>query len=167
MQFRSKACIACGDPKPIGDYYGHAQMADGHLNKCKDCCRKHAAERRNNKLEIVKEYDRNRPNQKQRNANNAAYAKTPAGIIAHTKAKKDWQLRNTIKRKAHIAVGNALRDGLMKKPANCSLCLVLAKVEGHHDDYARPLDVRWLCVLCHKRVHKEEREGRKSIVLPL
>jgi hypothetical protein len=35
-----KTCFKCGVPKPIDDFYEHPAMADGHLNKCKVCCRK-------------------------------------------------------------------------------------------------------------------------------
>ena len=35
-----KICRQCHLPKPIGDFYVHVQMADGHLNKCKDCVKK-------------------------------------------------------------------------------------------------------------------------------
>jgi hypothetical protein len=56
--------------------------------------------------------------------------------------KRRWAERNPEKRAAHIAVGNAVRDGrLVKLP--CEVCG--AKAQAHHDDYSKPLEVRWLC----------------------
>lgn len=32
-----KPCIICKVEKPLDGYYKHKKMADGHLNKCKEC----------------------------------------------------------------------------------------------------------------------------------
>lgn len=34
---KKKKCFACGRNKELNDFYTHPRMADGHLNKCKEC----------------------------------------------------------------------------------------------------------------------------------
>lgn len=62
---------------------------------------------------------------------------------------------------AHDAFEDALRRGLIVKPAFCECCDLAEKrgkdgrslLCGHHDDYAKPLEVRWLCQSCHYNWH--------------
>ena len=55
-----KKCICCGIEKDISEYYSHPRTTDGHLNKCKECCKKQNKDNREKHLEYYREYDRNR-----------------------------------------------------------------------------------------------------------
>lgn len=51
----------------------------------------------------------------------------------------------------------AVKSGALKKQP-CERCGSVT-VEAHHPDYAKPLDVQWLCHRCHQRLHKEMRDA--------
>ena len=42
---QTKVCFKCEIEQPITEFYKHAKMEDGHLNKCKNCTKKDTKER--------------------------------------------------------------------------------------------------------------------------
>lgn len=55
---------------------------------------------------------------------------------------------------ARNAVRLAIKAGKMTRPDRCSACGAVGDVHGHHDDYSKRLDVRWLCPPCHTDAHR-------------
>ena len=56
------------------------------------------------------------------------------------------------------AIVNAARDAGLLVPQPCEVCGAtksgtVGKIEGHHDDYRFPLNIRWLCSSCHRKWH--------------
>jgi hypothetical protein len=54
-------------------------------------------------------------------------------------------------------VQKAVQRGNIKKPRCCQMCgqpFAPDKLQAHHHDYSRPLDVSWYCGPCHKALHK-------------
>jgi len=155
-----KTCFKCKINKPLSAYYPHPQMGDGYLNKCKECTKKDATEVRNRSLEYYRAYDRKRADLpkriKKRKEVAERWKKDPKLRKITNERSREWREKNTIKRAAHIIVGNAIKNGsLVKKP--CEVC-GKKKVDAHHDDYSRSLDVKWLCRKHHMEHHKNERE---------
>lgn len=71
-------------------------------------------------------------------------------------AKKALNAEFRKKRIAHSYVAKALKDGILIKMA-CFVCGEM-NTDAHHDDYMKPLDVRWLCRKHHAEHHKNFKE---------
>jgi ribosomal protein S27AE len=147
-----KSCITCKTDKPLEDYYRHPQMADGHLNKCKECVKAYQRDRCTNT-----DYERRRNALPHRVSARAKYRKTERGMEAARRGSAKWIENNPEKRIVHNKLNNAVRDGLIAKPESCSRCGRKSRIEGHHHDYTKPLDVEWLCKRCHSAEHTKEK----------
>ncbi len=147
-----KECFKCKAVKPLEEFYKHSGMADGRLNKCKECTKNDATKHRNQNLEKIRAYDRSR-------------SKEPERIKAATEITKAWRAEDSRRNRVHSAVARAIRNGdLVRQP--CVRCGE-AKSVAHHEDYDKPLEVVWLCQPCHKQRHKEidnrSKHDRQSI----
>jgi len=143
-------CKQCGEDDQ-GEFY------ISNKSKCKACVRSGVKANRKANSDYYKQYDKNRDQNPDRIEMKKRYAKTESGIAAGNKSKRKWQANNIVKRAAHILVGNAIRDGKLIKQA-CEIC-ENKKVHAHHDDYSKPLEVRWLCSKCHEQWHEENGEA--------
>ena len=72
-------------------------------------------------------------------------ANTRRGQATYRAKSTSWQ-----KIRARWRLQNAIRRGRLER-LPCEVCG--AKAQAHHDDYSKPLDVRWLCKLHHEQVH--------------
>lgn len=153
-----KVCIRCGTHKPIGEYYSHPQMADGHLTVCKACVLARVNARRAKKIQEIRQYDRERgllPHRKQA-------VKERAPRYADRKSAAKWRKANPNKATAHSAVEHALRIGTLIRATECERCGADWQLDAHHENYAKPLEVVWLCKECHGARHREINEERRA-----
>ena len=135
-----KTCSKCGIVKPITEFYKNHRTTSGHVNKCKDCTKSD-----------VRKYRRDNPSVQERDRMRGS--RQPAGYL------REYREKYPKKYAAHNAVNNAVRDGRLHKGSSCEICGSSFSISGHHDDYNRPLEVRWLCSLCHCRWHAENGEA--------
>jgi hypothetical protein len=76
---------------------------------------------------------------------------------------KRWRTNNPVKVTAHQIVSSAIRRGSLI-PCPCERCGCVVNVHAHHEDYTNPLDVIWLCSLCHGARHREINDERQQKV---
>lgn len=128
----------------------------GACNVCKSRERMRRARIEN--PDRVRELDRQRyyRNREKRLKAQAAWrAANPDRMNELRKADAD---RNPERRRVYKLVQRALKSGAIVKPDACQECGSSAvKLHAHHDDYAKPLEVRWLCAGCHGRQHRGRR----------
>ena len=162
---QTKKCKKCGEEKILDEFYKHKQTADGYFNICKECKRKESLLHRELNLEKVKEYDRNRPNKLERSiANKKRLKDNPEKYKNYVQNQKEWDKKNRIKKNCHLKVKRAIEKGLLIKPKKCTHCGAIEKLQAHHVDYNKPLEVLFLCDKCHKEIHKQIREEQRLLV---
>lgn len=73
--------------------------------------------------------------------------------IMRTEYMRSHRARNKVKARARSVITNAIDVGtLIPKP--CEVCGI-DEVEAHHEDYSKPLSVKWLCKRHHVARHRE------------
>jgi len=134
-----KICFKCERELPLSEFYKHSGMSDGHLNKCKECARSDVKTNREANIDYYREYDRERGNRQSKD-----YL-------------REYRQRFPNKEKAHCKIAYEIKRGnLVQQP--CESCGE-EKTHAHHDDYAKPLNIRWLCAACHRQWHIKNGEA--------
>jgi len=116
-------------------------MSDGYLGKCKECTKKDVGENYRKNKEHYQQYEKDREGNPDRKLKKLAYQR---------KRRRAYPIKD----KARAAVSRSLKSGaLIRQP--CEVCGEM-KTEAHHDDYSKPLQVRWLCFKHHREIHGQE-----------
>ena len=103
-----KKCFKCGYMKDLSEFYKHPRMADGHLNKCKECTKKDVAENYSTHRDQYAEYERRRFQDQERKEMAAKYQKK--------RRRKDPE-----KDSARRRVSRAVKNGELKRKP-CEVC---------------------------------------------
>lgn len=133
MRLGIKRCGRCKLELPRSSFHKNTKKRDGLQSSCRECTSEvgMAAYRR----DIEKSRARRREATRR-------YAKKNPKKGSHPHAH------------AHAAVMKAVKSGRLVRPDVCEQCRKSeSRIEAHHDDYSKPLDVRWLCAACHKIAH--------------
>lgn len=76
--------------------------------------------------------------------------------------------------KTHNLFESAIEKGIIERKIICEKCGDIpvdykngrTAIEAHHDDYNKPLNIKWLCKKCHFEWHKHNKAiERKEVIL--
>lgn len=125
----TKKCFKCGRTLDLEEFYRHSSMADGHLNKCKECTRR----------DVKRNYDRKSQDEV-------------------WEEKERARGREKYKRLGYASKFRKMRS-ICPEEANLSKKLRLRgyKTEGkeaHHWNYNKPNSVFLISRRAHHRIHR-------------
>lgn len=131
-------CYKCKIEKELSEFHKDNARPNQRRHTCKMCVKIHDSAR----------YHRDPTANK---AQTKAYRKTANGAASISKATKKYKKNNPNKYWAHWKTTYAIKSKkLFKQP--CEECGEV-RVHAHHDDYLKPLNVRWLCTGHHQQWH--------------
>ncbi len=171
-----KTCPQCMTSQPFSAFYKHAQMADGHLKKCKTCTnlntRAYYAQN-SQRIRAARKDQNALPHNQQRNdAYNRQWSR--ANRDRRAKSALDAYYRNPERMKAYNRSRRETHPDLVKiysrthrvhvtPPSQCERCAdSTRKLTRHHPDYAQPLLIQWLCRPCHWEADQERRRSESK-----
>ena len=85
----------------------------------------------------------------------ARYRKTENGRRTENEAVRRARKKHKVKWLARAKARYAVKKGTLIKPKNCEVCTLVRPLQGHHEDYSKPLEVIWLCTGCHADADRE------------
>lgn len=129
-----KTCSQCGMTLPLDSFYRDRRASTGRDARCKVCQRKASQAWR------LRNPDHALWTRESNPERNRLYKRTPL-----------QRQRN----KARAFTRQALRVGVLTRPPTCSSCGATGRIESHHEDYSKPLEVTWLCRPCHIQRHTD------------
>lgn len=145
-----KTCTRCGKEGDNSDFQIRKASKDGYSSSCKECLRLYDKSRASlpHRVKARKDYSKTEEGMEAARRGSRKHSKTEKGKASAMK----WKLANLDKRKVHGIVAYRIKIGeLTRLP--CEVC-GNEKSEAHHDDYEKPLEVRWLCRKHHAEHHK-------------
>lgn len=121
----NKQCSKCREYLPVDNFTSDKTKPSGLTAYCRACTRERLAKYRT--TDRFKEYLR-------------VYS-------------KNYRINDSFKEKARIILRSEVKKGTITKPDKCDRCKRAIPLHGHHEDHSKPLEVMWLCMICHKIAH--------------
>lgn len=149
-----KQCFTCKKYKLYKEFYKDIKHKDGYLGNCKECvsvfnkkyCKTQKYKETKKKYRSTEKYKEVQRNYNKAYHNTDGYKK---------KQNEKSNLYSHIHRKERNARQQAYKNII--KSDSCDRCgRNNVKLQFHHNDYNKPLEVETLCILCHAKIPRRK-----------
>ena len=159
----TRICSKCGEEKALDLFARHALSAKGRTRDCKQCRSTEYKLYKREKKEYIKArnkayYEKNKERlcaYKKQKRKDVGLEKTESRRLSRLKYTRTMRALYPEKFKARSAIKRAIRSGKIKR-LPCEICGD-KNTHGHHEDYSKPMEVKWLCPLHHRIAHGKTR----------
>lgn len=142
-----KTCKTCKKTLPETDFYANKASKDRLSYSCKECVKSISRARYATPEYIIASRARYIANKhKEADRHRAYYHKHKKEILERNK-------KYAYQKYSRGILAYAVKQGKVIKPTVCSFCGNGGKIEAHHADYSKPMEVIWLCIKCHHALH--------------
>lgn len=93
-------------------------------------------------------------NEKQAAYQREYYERNRERLLERRRTDPNLKLKHSVR----TFTNSAIKAGILTRQP-CEICGAIEKIEAHHDDYTKPLDVRWLC-----KLHHDEHHGNRVVI---
>ncbi|KKM90366.1 hypothetical protein LCGC14_1239320 [marine sediment metagenome] len=139
-------CSICRKEKTVKEFRKAKSRKSGRSSWCNPCAAQYNTSWRKRNLAKARQSGRN-------------YAKR-----LHARLKKEGtpyysepRSRSEFKKKVKALVYNAIRRGDIVRPKSCQKCGKRGvRLDAHHEDYKKTMEVVFLCTACHGIKHRKE-----------
>lgn len=169
-------CSRCSELKEAIDFGKDKYAVNGLCSSCKICSREQSKKWQRENPEKTKAMQRaylqsergKKVRQKWVDKNRKrivgyvmSHRQTERGQETYRKATDKYKENNPEKVRAReLAYLARSRGDLIPEP--CEVCGTTEDIQGHHDDYSKPLEVRWLCQTHHSEHHQNLKIGERN-----
>lgn len=147
---QEKRCPRCEETKPRAEFYASRERPDGLDTYCRPCSRTKRRERYSaggNDRERAEYYENHA---EKRAACKRSYERHREARLEHG---REYRAKFPQRDMARSMARAAIKAGALER-GPCEECGTDSDIHAHHDDYAQPLVVRWLCPKHHNRHHR-------------
>ena len=168
-----KRCSRCKKVKSGEEFHKDRSRIDGLQHRCRSCTKELDHKRYILNGDKIRDYSinynkNNRAKRLEWRTKNSKRIKEVYNLYRQKEDKekrlqrvRKYEKKYPDRSKAKTAINNAIKSGKIEKGI-CAICDSNKYIQGHHDDYSKPMQVDWLCRKCHYLWHQLLREWERQ-----